>query len=94
MARTGNISDSQRTRACKVFLRARPAALRTWTGDASFTSSVESITAYAGWVGVHDERPPPGQREMRGAHEVLPRCILELLGRIFTRMCVWIDEEE
>ena len=49
MARWMERTAEGRTRADRVFLRARPAALRTWTGEDSLTSSDESISMYAGW---------------------------------------------
>ena len=84
-----------RTRADRVFLRARPAALRTWTGDASLTSSAESMSTYAGWMDATDEHPRGGLKTgWSGTHVVLCRGGLELFCGIITRVCVWGVEGE
>lgn len=89
--------ERRRTRADREFLRARPAALRTWGGEASLTSSVESIITYAGWIRgeMHDERGGPRQMKMGmgRTNKVLASRALELLGGIVTRVCVCEDEE-
>ena len=61
-------------------------------GEDSLTSSDESISMYAGWMGEHGERSKGDQAVWGGTDVVLPGCILELLGGILTRIGICSEQ--